>query len=167
MKKSRKNISKKLTKKKMRGGAIPQTEKYKEFQPNNLFTGMTSIGALKKQSNRDKIMNENMKLIYDLLKKDLKEDLNELKTEQTRVLDFVNTISTKLVDPSIPGFANTIGKLNEIQEQFEDKNPNPNLKKFENHSMRELLLEIINALKIKVETNTTTTTRSNTIGDLK
>ena len=135
MKKSRKNISKKFTKKKMRGGstdvATDVAIKFKNLSDLDLtYTGHTSIGSAKKQSQRDVAMNENMKLIYDLL----------LEVYQKN-----QAVAKKIMQVN--------NNLTQIQTQFKPTETDLplNYNELENQNVFNLLIAIVNGLKSKIQ----------------
>ena len=91
---------------------------------------------MKKQSNRDMVMNENMKLIYKLLLKvDLKN--SEVDKEILQVNNKLNQINNKLT---------------QIQNQFIPKKLHIDLNNLEQQNVINLLIAIVRALKVKINT---------------
>lgn len=109
----------------MRGGATDDATNFKNLS-DLTYTGTTSIGSAKKQSQRDVAMNENMKLIYDLL----------LEVDQKN-----QAVAEKIIQVN--------NNLTQIQTQFKPTDLPLNYNELENQNVFNLLIAIVNGLKVK------------------
>ena len=117
----------------MRGGATDvATDDATNFKnlSDLTYTGTTSIGSAKKQSQRDVAMNENMKLIYDLL----------LEVDQKN-----QAVAEKIIQVN--------NNLTQIQTQFKPTETDLplNYNELENQNVFNLLIAIVNGLKSKIQ----------------
>ena len=103
------------------------------------YTGYTSIGSAKKQSQRDVAMNKNMKLIYDLLLK-VDQKNQAVAKEITQVNQEVAKEITQVNN-----------NLTQIQTQFEPTDVPINFNQLEKQNVINLLIVIVNSLKVEIQ----------------